>query len=180
MSRIEIKKYGLVLRTVEESDAEFIVTLRTNKRNSGLISDTSTDIDKQREWIRAYIDREVQGTEFYFITEDGAGNPLGTMRIYNLTEDSFEGGSWVFLPGTNIEISILTTIIVREYGFYTLNKEYDKFEVRKNNSSVVKFQKLCGSKIIRENEFNFYYVLDKTVFEQTKIKLLNLIYHGSE
>ena len=46
-----IEKYGLTARFVEETDAEFIIKLRTDKSLSMYIHSTDSNVDNQKEWI---------------------------------------------------------------------------------------------------------------------------------
>ena len=61
------EKYGLQLRFVNEDDAEFIIKLRTDPKLGKFIHSTSSDIEEQKKWIRAYKKREQAGTDYYFI-----------------------------------------------------------------------------------------------------------------
>ena len=82
-------RYGIHVRLVDEGDAEFIVMLRTDSRLGKYISSTDNDVDKQKNWIKAYKSREIAGLEYYFIFEKPLGNRLGVSRIYNIAEDYF-------------------------------------------------------------------------------------------
>ena len=66
-SNFEISKYGLHARFVIESDAEFILSLRTNPMLSRFLHSTDNDVEKQKIWIRNYKERERNGTDYYFI-----------------------------------------------------------------------------------------------------------------
>ena len=48
------QKYGIQLKPVEESDADFIIELRTNNQKSRFISATNPDVTQQKEWIKDY------------------------------------------------------------------------------------------------------------------------------
>ncbi|WP_431199786.1 hypothetical protein ACRQ5D_13170 [Mucilaginibacter sp. P25] len=55
---------------VEESDAEFILSLRTDPVHARYLTHTDNNLQKQIEWIRAYKKREKNGRNitFYFLT----------------------------------------------------------------------------------------------------------------
>ena len=53
------QKYGIQLKPVEESDADFIIELRTNNQKSRFISATNPDVTQQKEWIKNYKIRVV-------------------------------------------------------------------------------------------------------------------------
>ena len=96
------EKYGLQLRFVNEDDAEFIIKLRTDPKLGKFIHSTSSDIEEQKKWIRAYKKREQAGTDYYFIFfKDGV--PVGLNRLYWIKEDSYTSGSWVFSPDAPFE-----------------------------------------------------------------------------
>ena len=62
-----MNKYGIDVRFVEESDAEFILSLRTDPKLSRYLHATDNDVEKQRQWIRKYKEREAHGKEYYFM-----------------------------------------------------------------------------------------------------------------
>ena len=99
---MEVQKYGVTQRYVEETDTEFILSLRTNKKLGKFLSPTMNDIQQQKKWIKAYKIRESNKEDFYFITLDEFGNKLGLTRIYNFDQDLFEFGSWIFAKNSQI------------------------------------------------------------------------------
>lgn len=148
----EIDKYGLHCRLVNEHDAEFILELRTDPKLSRFIHDTDSDIDKQKEWIRKYKEREKEGKEFYFIYfVDGV--PCGLNRLYGIKEDgTFNGGSWVFKESSYDLASVAAVCIHLEIAFENLclieNVMPDA--VHENNKSVIKFNKMLGATVYGE------------------------------
>lgn len=83
------------MRYVEESDAEFILSLRLDNRYNNFLSRVDASLDGQKSWIRKYKDDEREEKQFYFIIERNDGIPCGTVRIYDLKKDSFCWGSWI-------------------------------------------------------------------------------------
>lgn len=170
-----INKYGIILRLVEEEDADFIFSLRTNSLLNQHISPTSTEIIDQLKWLQNYKLREMQRSEFYFIAEDLIGRKYGTTRLYNFDEKSFEVGSWLFSPESPAGMAIKADIICREIGFNFLNAEFCRFNVRKKNKSVLRYHLAYKPTKIDEDEFNLYFILSKEDFYTHKNKLLKLI-----
>lgn len=168
-----INKYGIILRLVQEDDAEFILSLRTNNALNKYISATSDNIEDQINWIRDYKTREQSGHEFYYITEDKQGNRYGTIRLYNFDEHSFEIGSWVFLTNSPIGMAVKAQFIGFETGFDYLKSEFCRLEIRKKNKSVVNYIKDFNATIISEDELNYYFILTK---ENFLIRRKNLSY----
>jgi len=166
-----INKYGIILRLVEEGDAEFILNLRTDSKLSKFISYTSPDIDEQIKWIRDYKSREKEGLEYYFIAVDQDGNRYGTIRLYNLDDKSFEIGSWLFSKKSPLGMAVKTHVLGYEIGFEHLKADYCRFEVRKQNTAVLKYVEFFQPKLVNDDNLNFYFILTKENFYQRKSKL---------
>lgn len=174
------EKYGVKFRFVQETDAEFIYKLRSDKTLSKYIHDIDGDVEKQREWIRSYKKRERNGEEYYFIFYQH-DMPIGVIRLYSFHDTTFTSGSWVMVPGTSSEAVLAVPIIVREIAFEELGMEiednYDACHV--DNKKVIKFNERFGCKIYKHfQDVKGEYVamsLTKDDFETRKPKLLKLI-----
>ncbi|HDC8697436.1 TPA: GNAT family N-acetyltransferase [Escherichia coli] len=153
----------LVLRNANQSDAEFIVKLRTNEKKGRFISSTSSDIDKQREWLRSYGDSDDQA---YFIIEDMNSNKYGTVRMYNSIKHSFCWGSWVISEDAPTNFAIESALVVYNYA-KTLGFFDSHFEVMKGNCSVIKFHERFGAERIGENEIEYQYKITKDNIERS-------------
>ena len=169
------EKYGLLFRPVEISDSKFIVKLRTDSKLSKHISQTSSNISLQKDWISKYKKREAVGLEYYFVVLKDTV-PCGTVRIYNIKPKEFEIGSWLFKNDIDVNIPILADIGIREFGIDTIKgAESIVFEVRKNNKQVVKYHKRYQPIVTGEDEQNYYFKLPFENFENNKEKILRLI-----
>jgi hypothetical protein len=170
-----INEYNIKLRFVEEKDADFILKLRTDSTKSRFISKTDSDVDKQKKWIREYKKREENGDEFYFIASDNINIDFATYRIYNKKDDIIEIGSFISKPLYNNPINIIKVdIIVKTFVFVTLGFQKLNFEVRKENKSVVNYHKKFAPILIKEDELNYYFVLERDNFLSNKIKFQKL------
>lgn len=156
----EISKFGLRCRLVRESDAEFILSLRTDPNKNKYIHSTDSDIEKQREWIREYKKREDLSLEYYFIYEKD-GTPIGVNRIYDIEDDHCTEGSWICLPLEDSSLTIATALIIRDIIFEIFDFDYDVFNVSIGNKKVKKFHLISGANIIREDSEQYYFLLDK-------------------
>jgi RimJ/RimL family protein N-acetyltransferase len=170
-----IEKYDLRMRLVEESDAEFILSLRTDESLNQFLSKTSTSLSAQIDWIRNYKIREEAGNEYYFIAIDENGRRIGTTRLYNFEDDCFETGSWIFSKDAPYGASIKADVIGREYGFERLKVNFCKFEVRKKNLNVVRYHKAYKPDLVGEDELNYYFKIDKSKFSMHSQKLIKLL-----
>ncbi|NUN81331.1 GNAT family N-acetyltransferase [Odoribacter splanchnicus] len=174
------EKYGLQLRFVNEDDAEFIIKLRTDPKLGKFIHSTSSDIEEQKKWIRAYKKREQAGTDYYFIFfKDGV--PVGLNRLYWIKEDSYTSGSWVFSPDAPFECAIAAALIVRIIAFEILGKKVENAldGCHKDNVKVLRFNKMIGLEItgtIQDVKGEYYTgVLTKENFEKNRKKLERLL-----
>lgn len=167
-----IRKYGIILRLVKESDAKFILKLRTNSLLNKYISPTSHDLPSQISWIKDYKMREESGLEFYFVAEDYNQNRFGTIRLYNFDEKSFEIGSWIFDSNSPLGMAVKAHFIGFETGFEILNAEYCRFEIRKKNTAVLRYMKDFKTTLVNEDDLNFYYILTKENFYLRRNEML--------
>jgi len=174
----QFKQYGIIQRFVNETDAQFILSLRLDDKLSRFLSPTQNDITVQTAWIREYKKRELVGTEFYFITVDEAGERYGVNRLYNFDNDSFEVGSWLFKNGSPSSFSILSDLATRDYGFYTLGFKFCRFEVKKNNIAVLNYHKKFQPEITGEDEQTIFFRLSIDSYEIFKNKLLKIYNYG--
>ena len=104
-SDFKLESLGLSVRLVDESDVDYILSLRTNKHLTRFIHHTDNDREKQIEWIRNYKERETEGREYYFIYFLNE-KPVGLNRIYNIFEYYGTIGSWICNPGNEPEPGI--------------------------------------------------------------------------
>jgi len=171
----QLNRYDIILRLVDIDDADFVLSLRSNPKLNRYISATSNALADQIEWIRNYKEREKAGVEYYFITTGPRGERWGTTRITDIQSDSFELGSWVFTKEASPGASVKAEILTKEIGFDEMGLEYCTFNVRKDNTKVLKYHSRFNPKLVREDEKNFYFQLKKEDFYLNKQKLINLI-----
>lgn len=176
---IEFKLRNFKVRLVEEADASFIVALRTDSLLSKHLHATSTDIELQKEWIKAYKKREEDKKEYYFISETYNNERLGLNRLYNFANDTFELGSWIFKKGIDESIPILADIKVRDFAYDELGFAKCRFEVRKENKVVVRYHQLYKPTLVEEDEANFYFELTNDTYKSNKDKILKIFGYGS-
>jgi RimJ/RimL family protein N-acetyltransferase len=167
---MKIKGKSIQLRVVEEKDAEFILSLRMDKRRNKYLSSVDNNLSKQLAWIEQYKRREKNGSEYYFVIESHEKNLLGLVRLYNFTHNSFEWGSWLIKSDAPRTTGIESALLVYEFGFYTLHFTQSNFEVVKGNDKVISFHKRFGARIYDEDEKKYFFIFEKAVYEKTKTK----------
>ena len=166
---------GIKMRLIEKSDAKFILNLRTDEKLRQYISPTSPSLDDQTTWIEDYKKRESNEEEYYFIFEDTYHKQWGVIRLYNIINESFTTGSWICLPGNNENIAVKAFLLAVEFGFEKLNYKTCLLDVRKKNLYVLYFMKLFGPVLIKEDEQNYFFELNRISFYKNREKVLNLI-----
>ena len=170
-----LKAQGVNLRFVEETDAEFIMKIRTDIKLGQHISSTSIEIEDQIKWIKEYKKREKAGTEFYFIFEDSEKNDWGTVRLYNFSGNKFTIGSWICLPNNKDNIAIKAWLLCVQYGFEVLNFEILQFDIRKKNTAVLLYANMYKPQKVSEDELNYFFELEKATFYKNKEKVIQLL-----
>lgn len=175
-ANFEIDRYGLHGRLVREEDAEFILSLRTNPALSKYLHAVDNDLVKQKQWIRAYKEREDRGEDYYFIFYYES-KPIGLIRIYDIdsTKKTATAGSWCCAPDLPIQIPVMVLVICREIMFETLGVEKDLFDVRIGNKKVLRVHEMMGAEITSRDELNYYLSLSKGAFEEKKQEIVEML-----
>ena len=156
------------LREVEIDDAEFILSLRCDEKKARFLHKTENNLEKQIEYLKRY---KTLDNEWYFIIENKRHEPKGTIRLYDIHDDQFTGGSWLMVSDALPEESIEGDVLAGQYAFETLGFKQSVFDVRKENKKVVRYHLFSGSKIIDETDIDYIFKTTKKDFSQ-KLKLL--------
>lgn len=157
---IRLETENLYLDLVREEDAEFILELRNNPDLNKYISYTDVSLEKQKDWIKKYKEREKEEKEFYFIIR--IKNTLlkcGTVRIYNITEENVTWGSFILNrerpDGASYEV-IKETL---KFIFNLLKINTVLLDVKKENYKAIHIYEKSGFKKFDEDKENFFYIL---------------------
>jgi RimJ/RimL family protein N-acetyltransferase len=151
----------LVLREVEVADAAYILSLRLDPKKAAYLSAVDADVARQAAWIERY---KTDGSQAYFIIclkdeAGGAGQPVGTVRLYNAIGDSFSWGSWIVADGAPTYVGIESALIVYRYALDHLGFRNAHFEVRKDNRSVWTFHERFGAQRVAEDDVEYRFEL---------------------
>ena len=148
----------VTLRNVKSDDAEFILSLRCNEKKSKFLHKTENDVIKQQNYITNCLN---VADQYYFISENKDGKRIGTIRIYDITDTTFTGGSWLMVDGSSPQEVIETEYLMKKYGFCVLNKPKCVFDVRKENKKVIRYHKMMGAKVVGETELDYLFECTK-------------------
>jgi len=150
----KIKGRTLIFRNAEVSDAEFILSLRTDAKKSKYLMKTSTEVRRQIDWLEEYASKTDQA---YFIIEDKDGFPLGTVRIYDAKEDSFCWGSWILKDNVPKSTAIESALMVYSYAVDYLGFKKAHLDIRKGNAKVLRFHETFGAVRVGETDMDYLY-----------------------
>jgi len=174
-----IQGKNVTLRLVELEDASFIVTLRNYAKSQKFLSATSTNIEKQTQWMRDYKCREREGTEFYYKLQLNNGALVGLIRVYDLKRDTFSGGSWVIAPGHSHNIAVETVVLLYDLCFDQLGYKNVLLQVVKENQSVIRFHKRFGALVDREDDKYVYLINTYSTMLEPREKFRRLLGAGA-
>ena len=161
------------LRPVRETDAEFILTLRMDERYNLHLSKVDNDLASQRQFIKRYMEEEKANNEFYFIIQNLDGTPCGTVRIYDLQDDSFCWGSWILNEDKTRFAAVESALLVYRFGFDALNYASAHFDVRRNNTTVISFHQKFGAIEIHEDDTDLFFSISSEAVKETEVRFLN-------
>ena len=153
----------LILRNAEQSDAEFILKLRTDAFKGKFLSKTRNNIAGQREWLKRY---EQDASQVYLIITDKNGETYGTVRLYDAKSESFCWGSWILKQGSPVSFSIESALIVYHFAL-SLGFTQSHFVVRKGNESVWRFHERFGAVRIAENQEDYLYTISQSAIKNS-------------
>jgi RimJ/RimL family protein N-acetyltransferase len=152
-----LKGKTLVFRDAHESDAELILSLRTDERKGRYLSTTSPDLEAQRSWLREYAEVTDQA---YFIIEHQE-QAIGAVRLYESRGNSFCWGSWIISDGQPAHVAIESALMVYAYALDHLGFSAAHFDVRKANERVWTFHERFGAIRNGETTEDWLYELDQ-------------------
>lgn len=148
---------NLIFRDATKDDAAFILDLRTDAKKSTHISKTSSDVKQQEAWLEKYA---ADSEQVYFMILDRQLQPVGTVRLYDIVNDSFCWGSWILKDGTPSSYAIESALLVYHFAL-RLGFQQAHFDVRKGNQSVWKFHERFGAVKTGETPDDFLYNISR-------------------
>ena len=167
----EITGHTVILRLVEEDDADYIWGLRQDPRYNAHLSQAGGTAEDQRAWIAAYKTREAEGTEYYFvILRADDRRRCGTVRLYGIAGGQFTWGSWILDENKPAKAALDSALQVYRYGFEELGLEKSVFDVRHENTHTLSFHDRFGGRRIGSDAANVYYELPRETFEALEAK----------
>jgi RimJ/RimL family protein N-acetyltransferase len=133
------------LHYVKVEDAEFILSLRTDPKNSRYINDTENDLDIQIEWIQQ---QQSKPNDYYFVICDLNNNPKGVISLYNFDQDgkNAEMGRLI-CPKSPIQL-YEALILIFCFGFETLGLKRMFYRMNPNNAEIIAITHKFGAEFV--------------------------------
>lgn len=133
------------LRHVRVDDTEFILSLRTDPKNSKYINDTENDLDLQIEWI---TQQQSKPNDYYFVISNLNGIPKGVISIYNFDQKgkNAELGRLI-CPKAPIQL-YESLILIFIFGFEILGLKRMFYRMNPENSEVIAITRKFGAKLV--------------------------------
>lgn len=147
----------LTLRFAQVDDAEYILSLRQNEKYNTHLSPVDNNVKNQKKWLIEYKKREEKLEEFYFIIQRNDGTKCGTIRVYDIVNNSFCWGSWILDQNKTKTAAIESALLIYQFGFDIMKYSRCHFDVRKDNNLVISFHEKFNAKKINEDELNYYF-----------------------
>ena len=140
-----IKGKYIDISSVTESDAEFIIALRSDEDKTKFLHKIDTNLSKQKEWIKEQIARD---NDFYFVYSNKSGERRGLASIYNIDENnkSAEFGRWISIG--NVFENLESVILIFDFAFENFDIDTICLNMVKGNDYVTNFWKTFGAKNI--------------------------------
>lgn len=176
----EVDGVQLRLRLAQTDDAAYIHGLRVNAVYNQHLSPVTGTVDDQRAWLTTYKAREAAGAEFYYIIERTDGTPCGTVRLYDITENSFTWGSWILDHNKPAKAALESAVLSFGVGFEGLGKPKAVLDVRRANTHATTFYRRFGAVETGQDDEYFYFELRRNDFMADRERLLTIINEQAE
>ena len=163
-----LEKYGLKVRLVNESDAYFILSLRSDPSKTKFMITLDDEIESQKKWIQEYKKRESEGLDYYLIYSNIEDEPIGLNRISHVDykERTAMASSWIAVDGL-VNEAFKMSIIQSEIAFDLLRIDTFICEVHKKNSRVIRTFKLFDYKFKDFGTDYYRFYIEKDDFLKT-------------
>lgn len=166
----------VTLRSVEESDAVFTLSLRQDPSLTQYLPKLDITYQQQIEWIRKQ--RNLKG-DYYFVIENKSGDSIGVIGVYNVEGDCGETGR-IAVRGSSFE-SIEAQMLSFDFAFGDLKLEKTVNYVMADNVHALRFSQLFGSKssepyLDKDGNTRIDGVITKSSYLKSKEKIVKMLY----
>lgn len=161
----------LYLRLIQDSDVDFLLSLRLNQNLNIYLNTVSNDREQQLSWLKNYKERESNGLDYYFVIVDKEFGDIGLVRAYDIdyANKSFTWGSWIIREENRPKYAAIESALLSfDFAFNELGLLLAKIDVKLNNIVADNFYQRFGMQYQFQDEDSKYYQLTKTKYTQLK------------
>ena len=166
----------VLLRSIEESDAEYTFNIRQDKEKTKYLHAVSGTAEDQRRWIIRQIARP---DDYTFIIEDKQRRPLGMYGLYNIRNDEAEIGRALLYgnPVQNTEAAVL----IHDFAFNICSLSKLHANIFEDNKPAIGLTlNLGGTEINRSFNMQFQmtnieFIITKETYMSCRKKVVALI-----
>jgi RimJ/RimL family protein N-acetyltransferase len=166
---------NLRLRLIEEDDAAYVHALRVNPAYNAHLSAVAGDVADQAAWIRAYKTREAAGQEYYFIIDRHDGTRCGTVRLYDISGDTFKWGGWILDQNKTRKAALESVLLSFGFGFIGLVLSKALVDVRADNYHALEFYQRLGMTELSRDAQYIYFTYPRSRFEADRSAFLSIL-----
>lgn len=164
------------LRSVEERDAEFTLSLRQDPILTKYLPKLDITLEQQKNWIRK---QRIKEGDYYFLVEKKDGERIGVLGVYDVEENHAETGR-IAIVGTAFE-SIEAQLLSFVFSFDILKLDYTVNYVLADNVHALRGSQLFGSKSSDPYEdengnMRIDGIITKEAFLKSKQQLSKMLY----
>lgn len=163
-----LEKYGIQVRLVTEEDAEFIVSLRSDKSRTEYMLTLDNDVEKQKEWIKSYKEREKRKEDYYFLYELPDGTKICVNRVSQIDYErgTCKAAGWI--KAKDVKINSMAVFVLQKeiiYEHLELNTFYS--DVHRRNKRVLSYYEEFGLKASKEEDEFLYFFVNRKEYENS-------------
>ena len=173
MARIEGPKLGL--RLITPDDAAYVHGLRLDPAYNAHLSEVRGTVADQRGWIESYKTREAAEQEFYYIITHHDGTPCGTVRLYEITGDSFKWGSWILDHNKPPKAALESAVLSFGAGFEGLGAALAHVDVRRDNTHATAFYRRFGMAETHRTDDDIFFTYPRARFIADRVGYLAIL-----
>lgn len=164
------------LRSVEEKDAAFTLSLRQDPILTKYLPKLDITIEQQISWIRKQRNQE---GDYYFVVENKKGEKIGVIGVYDVNGDCAETGR-IAMIGNAFE-SIEAQLLSFDFAFDILKLEKTVNYVMADNIHALRFSQMFGSQSSEPFEdsngnMRIDGVITKGSYLKSKDKIIKMLY----
>lgn len=162
-----LKGRFVTLRPVDEGDAEYILSLRTDTTLNRFLKSVDNDVEKQRAWITGH-NKRAEG--YYFMMINSQQQPCGVIRISDIKEDTCIIGSWIVARECSGFAAVESLMLCFSYSLESLGCSRCIGVMHEDNASVLRVYSALGGTYIGKKEDFLEYEMTKENFKKAKQK----------